>query len=196
MKLSEHIKDEKICAQLYATVDKLSDEYELSPHIIEDLLIAEAFPVDDRRWPVSWVKGKRFENILSSLDQMYITSFGSCYPSNVKKVIDQWNVYAAMPAERLRRIFEKERVSFRVKKVYVRSRYLKDMYVILYLLKSRRVSVRDLIRTTVVRIKDLQNNLTPRVVWKWNKFGTDKSEAVEDSKDISRKVKMIETGDE
>jgi len=199
MKLADHptIFDAKSAEKIAKLIDDVSDDYEISPHVVEDLLIAEAIPVDDRRWPKSWiVTGKRFKTILEGLDPLYFEAFNCCYPSNVKKVIDQWNVYATMSSEKLRRIFEGDRITVKVKKVYVRSRFLKDMYVILYLLKTRHVSVRDLIRTTFKRIKDPANNFTPRVVWKWNKFGTLKTDASEEAGTIDAKIKMIETGND
>jgi len=193
MKFTEYF-DEKTCQHLEGVIEVISDKYEISPHVLEDIVIAEAVPTDDKKWPRHWLKGKRVDTFFENLDEMYIKAFGSCYPSNVQKVMDQWNTYAAMPVDRLKRIFEKEK-AFRVKKVYTRSRYLKDIYVMLYMLKARRdISVKAMIKTTVRRIKDPKSNFTARVVWKWNKFGTDKDVEGQNAYNIGSKVKVLEDG--
>ena len=191
MKFEQHF-DAETCRYLDEVVDNLSDELMVSPHVLEDIIIGEAIPCDDKKWCRTWLKGKRVDTFFSGLDDLYIKAFGCCYPSNVKKVMDQWNTYAAMPIERLRRFFEGDK-AFKVKKVYTRSKYLKDIYVILYILKTRKVSIRDMIRTTLRHIKDTKNNFTPRVCWKWNKFGTDSFG--EKTTSVQGKVKLMEVGE-
>jgi len=189
MRLGDYF-EEKLVQSLDRILESLSLELDVSKSVLEDILISEALPCNDKRWPRTWLMGKHIDNVFANLDVEYILAFQIVQFKDVIEVINEWQDLRRVSGEKLKRMFERDK-AFKLVPVYYRSRHLKDAFVLALYKLIKKISLRDLIRTAVSHVQDAKVNFSVRVVWKWNKYGS----SIVSASNLKYKTKIMEVGE-
>ena len=129
------------------------------------VLRSEAFPLDGRKWAKSWLNLKHVDTLLSDLSIEEVEALGGVTFVEVMNLIKEWNDLSDAPAGKLTRLFGRQ---FSLKKVYFGGRYFRDVLVLAYWGRTKKMGLVPAIKEMLKKLKDV-DTLTPPTVWKWNR---------------------------
>lgn len=117
-------------------------------------------PVDGKRFPKSWLTPRRISRVLlEELGEVYWNAIQKVDIPVVGGMIAKWNQYTSYSESRWKRICGEH---IRLGKIYLGSRWLKDIWV----WAEKQYDIIEVVKDAIPKLDDVPKKIYPWI-WKW-----------------------------